>query len=216
MKNISVSASTHNLEHTYIYTVFEFRFSNYLRFRRVLGCINRFIHNCICEKASSAFRKGYQTVDELNEATVSLLRIVGCSFLFWPDVLAKNGPLSRNSNLSPPFTLTRSSQGRRKIEIFELGFKASIPESWFLPTILCKHLYHSGSNNVQTMWRRIFWKLSSRSLIRKYIKEFKTCFKLRATAFLPKGRSSISAFQYLTSVWYDRCRLCRPLYGSQY
>lgn len=75
MINISESLSTHNLELTYIYRVYESRFSTYLRLRRVLGWINRFIHDCLCLKTSSSFRTEYPTVDELNDATVTLVRI---------------------------------------------------------------------------------------------------------------------------------------------
>ena len=190
------------------------RFSSWLRLRRVLSWINRFINNC--QKFRKEREYGELLSSELKNAEIQLIRYA--QYTEFPDewaALSRGRQLSSNSKiigLQPKIDddgLMRSDGRLQNAKFLSYGvrYPVILPRNSRITKLIVKEFHEtgnhaSGTNQTLAGLSARYWIISARDVIRQWEKECmecrrrkgKPCEQIMAPLPLSRLKTSLRAF----------------------
>lgn len=168
------------------------KFSSLGKLQRVLGYVQRFIHNSRFPRKK---RKGYLTLEELQQSLNVCIKY-SQQFYFREDLEAIKRGKQCSSNLRPLSPLINSVGllavgGRLSFSSLPENIKHPIliPKGSPLAKMLINHFHtatiHGGPKLVQSLIQRQYWIVGARSLIRSVLGKCVSCVRFMAKLIQP-------------------------------
>lgn len=194
------------------------RFSNLTRLQRCVAYCIRFSSNCKLPKNARTF--GPLTTDELQEALLSIVKIVQQQCFHSERMkLARNATVSRKSKIRSlnPFLDSNGIirvGGRLKNSQFEYSKKYPIviPNGHHFTKLIFRHehlnLFHAGPQHLLASVRERFWPIFGKNIAKKTVHNCVKCFRAKPSSVspimgnLPAARTQESPPFYVTGVDY--------------